>query len=201
MRPVNSSLLRTSAFVLLAAVLGCAGASSESGSSGAPSAATPADYFPLGIGSTWTFLDRSPQQADAMRRTVTILRRDAEGYFVDDQRGELRADPDCLHDRSRRLLCGPIAAGTKWRSVVSPTATEYYEIAAVGETVRVPAGTFKGCVRVRSQLRAGGMEQIAELTYAPGVGPVQLETFAVVKGVAHPQIRGVLESYRIVGEK
>ncbi len=157
----------------------------------------PADYFPLAVGNSWTFLDRSPQQQESRRRTVRIVGRDAEGYFVDDQRGALRADPDCLHDRTRRLLCRPIEPGSTWRSVVGVSATEHYEIAGVNETVTVPAGTFRGCVRVRSQLRAGRVDQVAELTYAPGVGPVRLETFAVVGGVARPQISGALESYQV----
>jgi hypothetical protein len=161
-----------------------------------PSAA-PGDYFPLAVGNTWVFLDRSPKQAGAARRSVRIVKRDADGYFVDDQRGALRADPDCVHDRARRLLCRPLRPGATWMSVTGASTTERYEIAGVGETVTVPAGTFTGCVRVRSQVRAEGLEQVAELTYAPGVGPVRLETFIVVDGVAAPQIMGELESYRI----
>lgn len=162
-----------------------------------PPSPSPAEYFPLAVGNTWTFLDRSPQQAQPSRRTVRIVARDRDGYYLDDQRGALRADADCLHDRARRLLCQPIAPGSAWISVVSASATERYEIAGVDESVTVPAGTFRGCVRVRSQLRAGAVDQVAELTYAPGVGPVLLQTFAVVKGVATPQIRGELETYRI----
>ena len=162
-----------------------------------PASPSPADYFPLAVGNTWTFLDRSAPQAQPSRRTVRIVGRDREGYYLDDQRGALRADPDCLRDRARRLHCRPIAPGSAWLSVVSPSATERYEIAGVDESVTVPAGTFRGCVRVRSQLRAGAVDQVAELTYAPGVGPVLLQTFAVVKGVATPQVRGELETYRI----
>jgi len=176
----------------------CAHGSPAPAAPAVPPNATPGDYFPLAVGNTWVFLDRSMDQASAARRTVRILRRDSDGYFVDDQRGALRADPDCLHDRARRLLCQPFQAGATWSSVTGAALTERYEIAGVGETVSVPAGTFTGCVRVRSQLRAGGLEQVAELTYAPGVGPVRLETFAVVDGIAKPQIRGELESYRIV---
>lgn len=186
---------------LLALALGaCARAPATPQQRPAPSA-SPADYFPLAVGNAWTFLDRSPQQSQPSRRTVRILDRDRDGYYRDDQRGALRADADCLHDRARLLLCRPIAPGSTWLSVVSASATERYEIAGVGEAVTVPAGTFRGCVRVRSQLRAGGVDQVAEITYAPGVGPVLLQTFAVVKGIATPQVRGELESYRIVKER
>ncbi len=184
-------------------LLACAGSQATKpspGSSGlAPGASGPApgDYFPLAVGNSWTFLDRSPQQKEPARRTIRIVSRDADGYFVDDAKGALRADADCVHDRFRRLLCVPIRAGARWTSVVGPASTERYEIAGAGETVTVPAGTFHGCVRVRSQLRAGKVEAVSELTYAPAVGPVRLETFAVVKGEAIPQVRGELESYRI----
>jgi hypothetical protein len=160
---------------------------------------TPADYFPLAVGNSWTFLDSSPQQREPTRRTVHILRRDADGYYQDDQRGALRADSDCLHDRARRLLCRPIVRGTTWSSVVGPSATERYEIAGVGETVIVPAGTFRGCIRVRSEIRAGEVEAVAELTYAPGVGLVRLETYSIVKGAVLPQVSGALESYQLKG--
>ncbi len=186
--------MRSTALLLAALLCGCAAAPPQRTTS---AAAAPADYFPLAVGNTWTFLDRSPQQAEPVRRTVRIVARDAQGYFVDDSRGALRADPDCLHDRARRLLCAPIRPGATWSSVVGPSATERYQIAAAGETVTVPAGTFQGCVRVRSQIRAGKVDAVAELTYAPNVGPVRLETFAVVDGVAVPQVRGELESYHL----
>jgi hypothetical protein len=187
-------------FVLAALTLTACARAPVAPANRAPSA-VPADFFPLAVGNSWTFLDRSPQQQQPARRTVRILERDRDGYYLDDQRGALRADADCLHDRARRLLCRPIAPGSAWISVVSVSATERYEIAGVGEMVTVPAGTFRGCVRVRSQLRAGKVDQVAELTYAPGVGPVLLETFAVVNGLATPQVRGELESYRIANAR
>jgi hypothetical protein len=173
----------------------CAGAPTLPPPSAPP---TPADFFPLAVGNSWTFLDRSAQQPTAAHHTIRIVKRDSDGYFVDDQQNAIRADDDCLHDRERRLLCRPIQAGTAWSSVVSPSVTERYRIAGTGEKVTVPAGTFTGCVRVRSQARVSGVEQIAELTYAPGVGLIRLETFSVTDGVAAPQIRGELESFRLV---
>jgi hypothetical protein len=164
---------------------------------------SPADYFPLSVGNTWVYVDRSPQlpagQAE-QRRTVRVVSRDAEGYFHDNERGELRTDPDCLHDRMRRLLCAPFEVGRGWSSVVSVTSTERYEIAAADELVRTPAGTFPHCVKVRARNKAGpGAEAVLESTYAPGVGLVRIETFVVVKGEATPQIRAELESYKVAG--
>ena len=164
--------------------------------------ATPADYFPLAVGNEWTYQDLSPQlspkTAGAPERTVRILSRDSQGYFLDNEKGALRADPDCLHDRLRRLLCRPFEPGRTWTSVVSINSTERYEIAAVGERVETAAGSFRGCIRVRAHNRAGPeTDQILEITYAPGVGPVRIETLAVVKGVATRQILAELKSYRV----
>ncbi len=162
---------------------------------------SPADFFPLAIGNEWVYRDESPAlpaDRQGATRTVRILERTKDGYFRDNERGELRADPDCLHDRARRLLCAPIAPGKTWASVVSVSSTERYEIAAVGESVATPAGTFAGCVRVRAHNRAtASTDQVLEITYAPGVGPVRIETAVVVDGKVNPQVRAVLERYRV----
>ena len=66
--------------------------------------------------------------------------------------------------------------------------------------METPAGRFEGCVRVRAHNRAGArVDHVMEMSYAPGVGPVRLETFAVVDGKARPQVRAVLRSYRVEG--
>lgn len=184
----------------LAASLACAHAP------GAPAAAAPrapADFFPLAVGNTWVYADESPAAAAPERapRTVRILERTADGYFRDDARGELRVDGGCLHDRVRRLLCGPVAVGTAWSSVVSVSSTERYEIASVDEQVETPAGRFAGCVKVRAHNRAGpDTDHVLEITYAPGVGPVRIETFVVAAGAVSPQVRAVLQSFQLGGK-
>jgi hypothetical protein len=51
---------------------------------------------------------------------------------------------------------------------------------------------------VRAHNRAGPeADHLLEITYAPGVGPVRIETFAVVKGTVTPQVRAELLSYRL----
>jgi hypothetical protein len=181
------------AIPLLAALAACAHAPRP------PAAASrPADFYPLAVGAEWTWEDQSPQlpAGRPAYRTVRVLERTADGYFKDSARGELRVGA-CLEDRSRSLLCGPVAAGTRWSSVVAPTATENYEIVAIGERVVVPAGAFDGCVRVRSNTRAApDTELINEISYAPGVGPVRIEVITVVGGKAVPQFRAVLRAYR-----
>ena len=192
---------------LLPAVAAAALSAACAGAPASPAraaAVAPADYFPLAVGNEWVYRDESPALPPERRgttRTVRILERTKDGYFRDNERGELRADADCLHDRARRLLCAPIAPGTSWSSVVSVSSTERYEIAATDEAVATPAGSFAGCVKVRAHNRANATtDQVLEITYAPGVGPVRLETFVVVDGKITPQIKAVLERYRLEGK-
>jgi hypothetical protein len=65
----------------------------------------------------------------------------------------------------------------------------------------VPAGAFEGCVRVRARNRAGpATESQLEISYAPGVGPIRIETFAVSQGKAALQVRAELESFHLEGK-
>ena len=201
MRPTMRSALpptlaATAALALLSA--GCAHAPAQPAAGPAV-----ADLFPLAVGNEWTWEDQSPSlpagQA-APPRTVRILERTADGFFRDSERGELKVAGRCVQDRLRQLLCGPLVAGASWTSVVSVSSTERYEIAAVGETVATPAGTFAGCVRVRALNRAApGTDLVAEISYAPGVGPVRIETFAVAGGQAVPQFKALLRAYKVEG--
>lgn len=200
MRPAMPPSVRLApALALLVLCAACAHAPPG----GARRGPAPADYFPLAVGNQWVWEDQSPQlpPGSAPTRTVRIVERTADGFFRDSERGELRAGPDCLRDRVRQLLCGPLVVGTTWRSVLSVSSTEKYEIAGAGEVVTTPAGTFRGCLRVRAINGAGGgTDLVNEITYAPGVGPVRIETFAVVDGAARPQFRAVLRSYRLEGK-
>jgi hypothetical protein len=194
MSPTMRALL---ALPLLGVLSGCAHAP---GAAAAP--ARLADYYPLAVGAEWTWEDQSPQlpAGKAVLRTVRVLERTRDGYYRDNARGELRVGV-CVEDRSRSLLCGPIAVGTRWTSVLSPDSKESYEIVAVGERVAVPAGTYEGCVRVRAHTRASAdTELINEISYAPRVGPVRIETITVVKGQAVPQLRAVLRAHRPGGQ-
>jgi hypothetical protein len=185
------------ALALAAAVpLGCASAPARPATPGSPAA-----YFPLAVGNEWTYADESPALPPERRgthRTVKIVGRDADGFFRDSDGNGLRGGPDCVQDRMRRLLCAPLERGHGWSSVVSVSSTERYEIAAVGERVVTPAGAFAGCIRVRAHNRATPTtDHVLEISYAPGVGPVRIETYAVVDGKVVPQIKALLVSHRV----
>jgi hypothetical protein len=200
---------RTAAILLAAALTACAHAPAPAGAppgpvpgstpGPTPPLADPTTYFPLAIGNEWTWLDLSPQSGDGppKRRTVRIVGRDADGFYVDSEKGALRSAHGCIQDRSRRILCAPFDVDRTWTSIVSETSTERYQIGATGVTATVPAGTFEACVLVRARNRAGAdAEILLETTYAPGVGPVRIETFALVGGRRVPQVRAELASYR-----
>jgi hypothetical protein len=198
---------RTAAILLAAALTACAHAPGPAGAPPGPAPvpkpllADPTTHFPLAVGNEWTWLDLSPQSGNGApkRRTVRIVGRDAEGFFVDSEKGALRSAHGCIEDRSRRILCAPFDVDRAWTSIVSETSTERYQVGATGVTATVPAGTFEGCVLVRARNRAGAdAEILLETTYAPGVGPVRIETFALVGGRKVPQVRAELASYRMV---
>jgi hypothetical protein len=152
----------------------------------------------MAVGAEWTWEDQSPQLPGGKpsQRSVRVLERTRDGFFRDSARGELRPGT-CVEDRFRSLLCGPIAVGTRWTSVLSPTSTEHYEIISIDERVTTPAGSFEGCVKVRAVTRASAdTEMINEITYAPGVGPVRIEVITVASGKAVPQFRAVLRAWR-----
>lgn len=172
----------------------------------APKVATaggPGDYFPLAVGNEWVYVDRSPALPENRRgvlRTVRIQERTADGFYRDNERGTLRVDGSCVRDRERRLLCQPFTAGATWTSVVSSTVIERYEIANPSETVETPAGKFERCVRVRAHNRVkASIDQVLEITYAPRVGPVLIETYVVVDGRVTPQVKAMLQSYKLNG--
>jgi hypothetical protein len=187
-----------------AAALGLAACAGPGAGARRP-ARTPAEFFPLAVGNEWVYVDESPGlppgQAGSVR-TVRILSRGADGFFRDNERGELKAGADCVQDRVRRLLCAPLEAGRGWTSVVSTASTERYEIAAVDERVETPAGRFEGCVKARAHNRASPTtDHVLEITYAPGVGPVRIETFVIAEGAVRPQVRALLRSYRLEGTR
>lgn len=190
--------MRTTTLLLAALAVACARAPATP-----PPTSGPADYFPLAVGNEWVYRDESPALPPAQQgrsRTVRIVERTRDGYYRDSERGELRIDRACLHDRARQLLCAPIAVGTSWSSVVSVSSTERYEIAAVGESVVTPAGRFDNCVKVRAHNRAAAATDLVnEISYAPGVGPVRIETFVVSGGKVTPQFRALLQSHRVGG--
>lgn len=135
-------------------------------------------YAPLAVGMAWTYRG-SMSGGDA--RTVRIVDKTGN-YFVDSEGGKFIADAYSLRDAHRELLKGPIAAGTRWKSIPDPAQVENFEIKAVGVPVQVPAGQFDATVEVLGKRAAGkGVTQVMSWTYAKGVGLIKMEAW-----VEHP---------------
>jgi len=171
---VTGAVARMVAATALAALSGCATASSSvsSGASGKPLGA--GDYYPLSPGWKWAYdLVKDDQP---MLATYAVLERTPDTAIV--QAGEERLAYAVTPDGIARkegvatgdfLIRNPIALGAAW-PVVGGSA----KIAAVGQTITVPSGdVYTDCVVVET-LRADPA-RLSRTTFAPGVGPVVVE--------------------------
>ncbi|MCY1077660.1 hypothetical protein [Archangium lansingense] len=134
-----------------------------------------AAYYPLAVGNRWTY--RVNGRAD---RTVDVeVLKEEDGYFHDNQGGQLSVDNFGVRDRKRYLLRGPLAEGNQWTNVVSVSSTERYRILQAGVPCDAPAGSFKHCVRVEARNRVDAQTTLVNaLTFAEGVGLVRIEVSA-----------------------
>ncbi len=152
-------------------------------------------YYPLQVGNTWTY--QVGLLGETTTQQVKILGQEG-GVFVDNKGGRLSVDTFGVRDDKRYLLRGPLEAGTQWTNVVSVSSIERYRILDAGFNCSAPAGRFENCVRVEGRNRVdANTTLINELTFAPGVGLVTIETAAEVKGQRIPQAKLELTSYEL----
>ncbi len=205
MRMPHRLLLPAAAAVLLTAACASTNGASANGSAAGSAAsdssvpvsgaAQASDYQPLAIGNRWTY--RGTMGGQTVAKSITTLGID-QGFFVDDAGGRMKIDRDGLRDDKRYLLKNPIARGSKWMAVVSPSSTERYEITGTDVTVETPAGKFEHCVVVHASNRIDSTKQLEnEWTYAPGVGIVKIETKLRDGSQLIPQALVELVSHRL----
>jgi hypothetical protein len=180
-----------------------------------------AQYFPLKPGMAWTFRFTGSTGATGELTTANQAPRQVFGFtavpqqnvggdksytefYADDGLGIRHVAIDESEGLQSRLsdhsyvIKSPIAVGTSWREIDRTFDGTVYDattrIESVGDKITVPAGTFGGCVRIRSTGfasamkgtvrapgRASGLRLVAgddvsvEDYYwlAPGVGPVK----------------------------
>ena len=198
-----------------------------------------AQYFPLKPGMAWTFRFSGSTGATGELTTVnqaarkifdftTIPQQNLGGdksyieFYADDGHGIRHVAIDESEGLQSRLgdhsyvIKLPIAVGTSWREIDRTFDGTVYDattkIESVSDSVTVPAGTFSGCVRIRStgsassikgtaraagragwlRLVAGDDEVTVEDYYwlAPGVGPVK---------ATHQESRGEGSMARSIG--
>jgi hypothetical protein len=180
-----------------AAALACSGAQPRPEKE--PAAPTPAEspaaFYPLAIGNSWTYEVTSG--GGTRRDTVQIVGRDGP-WFLDDHRGRLRYESDGVRDADRYLLRTPVKSGATWKAVDN-LVVQKFEVVTTDASVVTGAGTFTHCAVVRNeQPIRNGAKFVSEWTYAPKVGLVQLRTATLdAKGREQPQSKLVLVSYRV----
>jgi hypothetical protein len=161
----------------------------------APSTDNVAQFYPLAVGNRWTYRLNGIANKQV---TVEILGQE-EGYFVDNQKGQLAVDAYGLRDAKRYLLRGPLEVGHSWTNVVSVSSTERYRIIGVGVTCQAPAGTFQGCVQVEGRNRMDANATLVNtMSFAPGVGIVRLDIAVESKdGQRTPQVLMELTGWQL----
>jgi hypothetical protein len=181
-----------------------------------------ARYFPLKPGMAWTFRFSASSGATGELTTANLAPRKVFGFttvpqlntggdksytefYGDDGSGIRHVAIDESEGLQSRLsdhsyvIKLPIAAGTSWREIDRTFDGTVYDatttIESVSDNVSVPAGTFSGCIRIKStgfassakgSARAPGAaaglslaaadEEVGIEDYywlAPGVGPVK----------------------------
>ncbi len=180
-----------------------------------------ARYFPLKPGMAWTFrfsgstgatgeLTTANQAPRKVFGFTTVPQQNTGGdktyteFYADDGQGirhvaidESEGLQSRLNDHSYVIKL-PISAGTSWREIDRTFDGTVYDattkIESVNDNVSVPAGTFSGCIRIRSTGlasamkgnarapgKAAGLRLVADedvsiedyYWLAPGVGPVK----------------------------
>ena len=155
------------------------------------------DYYPLAVGNRWTYRVNGRED-----KTVDVeILKEEEGYFHDNQGGQLTVDGFGVRDRKRYLLRGPLADGNSWTNVVSVSSTERYRILQAGVPCEAPAGAFAHCVRVEARNRVDASTTLINaLTFAEGVGLVRIEVSAEkANGERLPQTWLELASFKLQG--
>jgi hypothetical protein len=175
---------------------GCAGST--------PKAAAPAraltamDYYPLDPGWKWAYdLEKDGAR---MLAIYAVLERTPEVAIVSagDERLTYAVTSEGIAQRDGAVngdyvLKNPVAAGAAWR-VLGGDA----RIAAVGQSVTVPAGSYSDCVVVET-LR-NEPSRLTRTTFAPGIGPVALEVQVQQQGRFVTTVRASLRGVTRPGE-
>jgi len=194
----------------LAAVLaGCGGGDSGGGGNGGGGNGGSTSYLPMKLGNTWHYRmtlapDVVPAQAtgnqlfDYHEEVIGIASLSGKDYFIVRSTRDATAQyPERVWQQIRRedreaiyarvgdpaydlpVLMLPPQRGESWSDPFFAEVT--FTVAAVGEQVTVPAGTF-GCVRVEERWEeavVGGapITHVIKSWYARGVGLVKDETW------------------------
>ena len=194
---MRKSIMHFGVLVLAATCLvACAPAGVAKRSENARSLAA---FFPLAVGNSWVYATEFQGQPQA-DLTVSIVRKEG-GYYLDNRPKPSRfgIDGEGLRDGTKRyLLKTPLAQGTKWMSVADLNTVERYRIVDARRKLQVPAGVFSDCVVVQMEVNMKGNKALRnEVTYAPGVGIVQIRVVLREGKKLLPQSRLQLKNFEL----
>ncbi len=159
-----------------------------------PETAKLTEYYPLAVGNRWTYKVNGRNDRPV---EVKILKEE-DGFYHDNQGGQLMVDTFGIRDQKRYLLRGPVEQGRTWSNVVSVSSTERYQIVQAGIPCQAPAGSFENCVLVEARNRVDAdTTLINTLTFAPGVGIVSIQLEAERDGRRIRQTWLELTSYQV----
>ncbi len=132
-------------------------------------------FLPLNLGNTWVY--RRSFLGETGQLTVTIEKKDEQGFYVDSQGGRFKITSLGIRDDNRFLIIPPTEKGTRWQAQVAPNIAEHFEITEDNQTVTVPAGSYEHCLVVQSTTRLdANTRMVITVTYAPKVGIIRSET-------------------------
>lgn len=169
---------------LVAAILGTGLACAGKPPAAPPQPPAPVDareYYPLDVGWRWAY---DVQRGRENILAIYAVRKREAGEAVLEAGNETivyevtpagiaRATPSSEAQKREGaadfLLRSPVAPGARW-----PITEGWAAVVAVGQTVDVPAGKFANCITIE-ETRAGP-RRLVRTTYAPGVGPVTIES-------------------------
>ncbi|RKH59203.1 hypothetical protein [Corallococcus llansteffanensis] len=191
---MRQSLSTVGGLALLATTLVGPGCAKRVATDAGPAPESIAEYYPLAVGNQWTYrLDGR----DDKPVTVEIV-KEQDGYFLDNQGGQLSVDAFGLRDPKRYLLRGPLEAGRGWNNVVSVSSTERYQLVQVGFACQVPAGSFPNCVSVEGRNRVDAQTTLVNtMTFAAGVGLVRVDVATEHAGKRVPQTELELTKFKV----
>jgi len=198
-QPGKVSCLSVGLVLIVAFADGCVGTRSELRGEGLVNIQS---YLPLAVGNKWSYATsfQGQPQADLV---VSLVKKQGP-FFLDDRPKPSRYafDNNGLRDGNKRyLLKLPLEVGTKWMSVADLNTVEHYRILDVNRKVKVPAGVFSGCVVVRMEVRMTDTRSMRnDMTFAPGVGIVEVRTWLLDGSKALPQSVLQLKKFEQAGK-
>jgi hypothetical protein len=134
-------------------------------------------WYPLDLGSMWTFQLKMDPASPGMLSISCITMRDSDGanLLTGKRVQQLRVVEDGIvtvrPPSKAYLLRVPFALGEKWTGLDGSTVT----VTKVDAPMTVDAGTFSGCVETTETAGDATGSETLKTTYCPEVGPVQME--------------------------